>query len=84
MFIKITSIENQRNNSAHAVSIDPESLTFWIVFQQEVEMAQLAENVRVHFPLCFENERIIAANSLDESSAQLERHYNTAVKLNSW
>lgn len=41
-------------------------LTFWIVLQQEVEVAQLTENIRVHFPLCFQDEGIIAVNSLNE------------------
>lgn len=41
-------------------------LTFWIVLQQEVEVAQLTENIRVHFPFCFQDEGIIAVNSLNE------------------
>lgn len=41
-------------------------LTFWIVLQQEVEVAQLTDNIRVHFPLCFQDEGIIAVNSLNE------------------
>lgn len=41
-------------------------LTFWIVLQQEVEVAQLTENVRIHFPLCFQDEGVIAVNSLNK------------------
>lgn len=49
-----------------------EYLTFWIVLQQEVEVAQLTENVRVHFPLCFQDEGIVAANSLNERATAVE------------
>lgn len=35
-------------------------------------MAQLTENVRVHFPLCFQDEGIIAANSLKERNSRVE------------
>lgn len=64
-------------------------LTFWIVLQQEVEVAQLTKNIRVHFPLCFQDEGIIAVNSLNErkSSAELKECYKAAVKhtdLNGW
>lgn len=48
----------------HKVVTSP--LTFWIVLQQEVEVAELTENVRVHLPLCFQDEGIVAANSLNE------------------
>lgn len=35
-------------------------------------MAQLTENVRVHFPLCFQDEGIIAANSLNERATAVK------------
>lgn len=47
------------------------SLTFRIVLQEEVEVAELAENVGFHFPLCFQDEGVIAADSLNETTQQL-------------
>lgn len=52
---------NNRQDDLHIAT-----LTFWIVLQQEIEVAQLTENVRVHFPFGFQDEGIIAANSLNE------------------
>lgn len=51
-------------NSQENLHID--TITFLIVLQQEVEVSQLTENVRVHFSLCFQDEGLIAANSLNE------------------
>lgn len=58
-----TDLEGRENRQDNVYI---ETLTFWIVLQQEVKVAQLTENVRVHFPLCFQDEGIIAANSLNE------------------
>lgn len=55
-----------------AVHVHMKILTFWIVLQQEVEVSQLAENVRVHFALCFQNESVVAANSLHRRAAALK------------
>lgn len=40
------------------------SLTFRVILQEEVEVAELAEQLWLHFALGFKDERIIAANSL--------------------
>lgn len=61
---------NDINGQAH---LHMDTLTFWVVLQQEVEVAQLAENVRVHFPLCFQDEGVIAADGLNETAIPAER-----------
>lgn len=37
-----------------------------IVLKQEIEVSELAENTRIYFPLCFQNEGFKAAHSLKE------------------
>lgn len=41
-------------------------LTFRIVLQEEVEVAELAEQLGLHFALGLQDERIVAANGLRE------------------
>lgn len=40
------------------------TLTFLIVLQKEVEVAELTEHIRVNFPLALQDECIVAANGL--------------------
>lgn len=49
-----------------------EPLTFLIVLQQKVVVPQLTENIRVHLPLCFQDEGVIAANSLEEGTTTVQ------------
>lgn len=47
--------------------------TFRVILQQEVEVAQLAEDLRLYFAFGLQDERIVAANSLrrDEGAGKL-------------
>lgn len=57
-------------------------VTFWIFLQQEVEVAELAEDIRIHLALCFQDEAVVAAHSLkqrhqgESSVATQSQRYN--------
>lgn len=51
-------------------SANRDPLTFGVIFQQQVEVAQLAEDLRLHFALSLEDERVVAADSLERGREQ--------------
>lgn len=63
-------------------------LTFRVILQKEVEVAELTEQLWLHFALGLQDERIVAANSLGSRQKQIgvmQKEENTGIReQNRW
>lgn len=58
-------------------------LTFRVILQKEVEVAELTEQLWLHFALGLQDERIVAANSLGSRQKQIgvmQKEENTGIR----